>query len=197
MKDLITLNKNQITTNSSGEPTVTSLVVAELFGRRHADVLRSIRQAIDIAGDLLNQELCSVEYIDPTGRKLPAYEMTETGFQAVATGLTGVEATKLRVAVALDLKCASQQEQQRGNTNMRFNEYGYDIPYSYSDALVYGDYSGLLDDEIEDIEEFVKIQTRGLPNYWTVSDDATFFSHYPDIGKLGATCVTMTLFIQE
>lgn len=56
-----------------------TLVVANEFGRNHRDVLRRIRQLAD-QGTLTERDFALSDYADPTGRKLPVYELTERGF---------------------------------------------------------------------------------------------------------------------
>jgi Rha family phage regulatory protein len=56
-----------------------TLVVANEFGRSHKNVLQRIRQLAE-QGTLTELDFKPSEYTDPTGRKLPVYELTERGF---------------------------------------------------------------------------------------------------------------------
>lgn len=87
-----------------GHPRVTSLQVAEHFGRRHDNVLRDIAgllsdlNSLEVEGvrkDLLNFEEISVP--DSYGRQQPAYSMTKDGFTLLVMGYTGPDALKLKV----------------------------------------------------------------------------------------------------
>lgn len=87
----------------------TSLKVAEHFGKRHKDVLRSIKRLLAEMGEVhpkldagepnfglsdrfTERDFALSEYADSSGRTLPMYEMTEEGFALLAMGFTGREA---------------------------------------------------------------------------------------------------------
>ncbi|MBF0421310.1 MAG: Rha family transcriptional regulator [Magnetococcales bacterium] len=81
-----------------GTPMVTSMVVAEKFGKRHTNVLRAIENlkrdcSENFTG--LNFELS--EYQDPTGRSLPMIKMTRDGFSLLAMGFTGPKAIQWKI----------------------------------------------------------------------------------------------------
>ena len=66
----------------------TSLIVAEIFGKRHANVLRDIRARAEYKNsevqrfNQLNFEL--VEFLDEKGEARPMYRMTHDGFAEIA-----------------------------------------------------------------------------------------------------------------
>jgi Rha family phage regulatory protein len=72
----------------NGMPVVSSLKVAESFQKDHDKVLRSIRQIISEVGadakiggsDFTESNFRPSEYTDPTGRKLPTYDMSRDAF---------------------------------------------------------------------------------------------------------------------
>lgn len=86
---------SSIVTVTRGNPITTSVVVAEKFGKRHADVLRAIEN-LDCSDGFRqrNFALTSHEVIQPNGgtRELPAFEITRDGFSFLAMGFTGKEA---------------------------------------------------------------------------------------------------------
>lgn len=75
-----------------GKLLVDSREVAEMVGKRHTELLRSIGGYIDI---LLNAKMRSVDffiensYQDSTGRNLPCYLLTRKGCDMVANKMTG------------------------------------------------------------------------------------------------------------
>lgn len=78
---------------------VSSRIMAERFGKRHTDVLRSIRaQAEDIPEEFNQRNFASVNFVDKKGQERPEVLMTRDGFMLVAMSLTGAEATRLKVA---------------------------------------------------------------------------------------------------
>lgn len=76
-----------------GHPRASSLTIAEHFGKRHKDVLRSITQTCHhLPGEFTERNFALSEFTDSTGRKLPAYLMTRDGFTMVVMGFTGKDA---------------------------------------------------------------------------------------------------------
>lgn len=83
----------------NGKPCVTSLQVAEAFGKEHKNVMRDIRETIAKCSEsftALNFELS--EYTDSTGRKLPMYLLTKDGLMMVTMGYTTHEAMTIKEA---------------------------------------------------------------------------------------------------
>lgn len=84
-----------------GHPRVTSLQVAEHFGKEHKDVLRSIRMLIETEGvemaEFNERNFALVTYRDQKGELRPAYSMTKDGFTLLVMGYTGPDALKLKV----------------------------------------------------------------------------------------------------
>lgn len=64
--------------------TMSSLEIAELTGRRHADVIRDIRKLL---GQGVNERnFALVDYTDAKGEKRPCYELTKKGCLILASG---------------------------------------------------------------------------------------------------------------
>lgn len=80
-----------------GQITTTSNQVAEHFGKRHADVIRAIRN-LDAPAEFTERNFALSEFTDSTGRVLPAYRITRDGFTLLAMGFTGKEAMQWKVA---------------------------------------------------------------------------------------------------
>ncbi len=84
----------------------TSRVVAEKFGKRHADVLRSIENtAKDLPEEFSQRNFASTSYIDSFNRSQVQYELTRDGFTLLAMGFTGKAAMewKLRFIEAFNM----------------------------------------------------------------------------------------------
>lgn len=82
---------NDLVIVKNGKPICNSLMVAEKFEKRHADVIRSI-QNLECSVDFTERNFALSEYKDPTGRNQPMYEMTRDGFSILCMGFTGKEA---------------------------------------------------------------------------------------------------------
>lgn len=82
---------------SHGKAVTTTRSVADFFTKRHADVIRKI-ETIDCSKDFTERNFALSDYQDPTGRKLPMYEMTKNGFVFLVMGFTGKRAAQFKEA---------------------------------------------------------------------------------------------------
>lgn len=77
-----------------------SLLVAEKFGKRHADVIRSIENLLNTSDEELNAKMrlafVSGTYTDSTGKENPIYIMNRKGFSILVMGYNGVKALKFK-----------------------------------------------------------------------------------------------------
>lgn len=83
--------------NGKEIPAVTSLQVAEAFGKRHDNVLADIRKIIEADDDgfaLLNFQECL--YTNENNREMPMYVMSKDGFVLLVMGYTGAEAMRMK-----------------------------------------------------------------------------------------------------
>lgn len=82
----------------SGVPVVSSLSVAEHFGKQHGHVLRSIEaMKADLPLDVSESNFGRAEYLDDQKKPRPAYHLTRDGFTLVAMGFTGKKALAWKV----------------------------------------------------------------------------------------------------
>jgi Rha family phage regulatory protein len=81
----------------NGTIKTTSLKVAEHFGKRHGDVIRSLNH-IECSPEFSERNFALSEYKDASGKSNPYYEMTKDGFTFLAMGFTGKEAAKWKEA---------------------------------------------------------------------------------------------------
>ena len=80
-----------------GQPCTTSLKIAEVFGKKHYNVMQAIRD-LEAPAEFTALNFKGSEYTDSTGRKLPAYQITRDGFTLLAMGFTGKAAMRFKVA---------------------------------------------------------------------------------------------------
>ena len=69
----------------------TSLSVANVFNKRHSDILAQIREFP--TDDFTERNFPLSEYTDSTGRKLHCYNLTRDGFSLLVMGFTGQKAS--------------------------------------------------------------------------------------------------------
>lgn len=111
MNELILMrDKNAVTT---------SLIVAEVFGKEHRNVLRDIRE---FQKDVLNFEQMFMEGDSPDsyGRSRKVYFMNRDGFTLLAMGFTGKEALKFKLQFIDEFNRMEEyiQSQQVPETNL-------------------------------------------------------------------------------
>lgn len=80
-----------------GQAVVTSLQVAEHFGKRHGDVIRAVRR-LECSEEFGQRNFASSSYLNDQGKKQPAYLITRDGFALLAMGFTGKEAMRWKEA---------------------------------------------------------------------------------------------------
>lgn len=100
--------------NEKEIPAVTSLQVAEAFGKEHRNVLRDIREIIESDTDnfaLLNFEQCS--YTNENNREMPMYAMSKDGFVLLVMGYTGSEAMRLKKAYIAEFNRMEEELRHR------------------------------------------------------------------------------------
>ncbi|WP_127958045.1 Rha family phage regulatory protein [Serratia microhaemolytica] len=81
----------------NGQAVTSSLAIADYFGKRHDDVLKKIR-SLECSPEFTTRNFAVSEYTDPTGRKLPCYQITRDGFAFLAMGFTGKKAAAFKEA---------------------------------------------------------------------------------------------------
>lgn len=95
MNNLITLD-NRIH-NNNGKITTTSFDVADVFEKRHCDVLRSIKR-LKCSYEFNVRNFALVKYLDEKGETRISYKMTKDGFVFLVMGFTGDKAAQFKEA---------------------------------------------------------------------------------------------------
>lgn len=112
---------NALVMVDNGVPVTTSLRVAEIFKKRHTEVLRAIKN-IDCSKEFNERNFASVEYLDKKGEKRPMYEMTKDGFVFLAMGFVGKEAAQFKEAYINAFNYMQEELMKRGMSLMqRYN----------------------------------------------------------------------------
>lgn len=88
--EIRTVNKEEVTV-------VTSLDVAETFGKEHARVLRDIRE-LDCSDEFRVGNFAESYYLNTQNKKQPMYYMTRDGFTLLVMGYTGEKAMRFKEA---------------------------------------------------------------------------------------------------
>lgn len=87
---------NLVFKGENSQALTNSLLVAEKFGKRHADVIRSIEKLLNTGDETLNAKMrsafVSACYVDTTGKSNPMYAMNRKGFSILVMGYSGTKA---------------------------------------------------------------------------------------------------------
>ncbi|WP_246033004.1 Rha family transcriptional regulator [Falsirhodobacter xinxiangensis] len=75
----------------------TSKIIAERFGKRHADVLRAIRDMVEKEPVWGQRNFASFKNNDLTGESTSHYEMTRDGYSMLVMGFTGEKAMEWKI----------------------------------------------------------------------------------------------------
>ena len=82
------INKEEVTV-------VTSIDIAETFGKRHSDVLRDIDN-LECSEEFTERNFALSSYKDSSGKSNRMYHITKDGFTILAMGYTGEKAMKFK-----------------------------------------------------------------------------------------------------
>lgn len=96
MENLI-LSMTELVQTHNSKPVTTSLKIAEVFGKRHDNVIRDI-ESLDIPTERLLLNFEEIYFDDKYGRKQKCYKITRTGFTLLAMGYTGAKAMQFKLA---------------------------------------------------------------------------------------------------
>ena len=138
-QDAITLNHNQVRTSS--------LKVAEAFGKRHDNVVRSI-QSIECSQEFNALNFEAVEYLDKKGEKRTLWEMTKDGFMFLVMGFTGKKAAQVKEAY---IKAFNEMAEQLNGTQAPNLKTKTTLP------------NGLTADQCDAIKALVKARAESCP----------------------------------
>lgn len=94
MENLKNQSANGLISIVDGRAMTTSLKIAEKFGKEHKDVLRKIREKMNL---FTERNFTLSEFIDTTGRKLPMYELDRDFTTFLIMGFTGKQADKWKL----------------------------------------------------------------------------------------------------
>lgn len=81
----------------AGRPVTTSLNVAEVFGKNHQHVLRTIK-ALDVPEEFGLSNFGQTSYLDSQGRPQPMFNVTRDGFTILVMGFSGSKAMQFKLA---------------------------------------------------------------------------------------------------
>lgn len=114
--------------NENGQIVVSSRMVAERFGKRHADVIRAIEEKISENAKLRSHKyfLENSYKVEGNNKSYKEYLMTRDGFTLLAMGFTGKEAMKFQLAY---IEAFNKMEEALKNQSPA-------LPATYKEALI-------------------------------------------------------------
>lgn len=82
---------------SEGQPLTNSVLVAEKFGKRHDDLMKKIKNLVDVCPQKCGHLFVESNYVDIQCKDRPMYIMNRDGFTLLAMGFTGQKALQFKL----------------------------------------------------------------------------------------------------
>lgn len=95
MKELIPMDDYGVFADTSDTARANSLIVAQMFERRHDNVLRDIK-TLDCSDEFRRLNFEESSYINEQGKKQPCVNMTRDGFTFLVMGYRGKKAARFK-----------------------------------------------------------------------------------------------------
>ena len=93
----------QIVKSDSDQLSTTSKIIADVFGKVHRVVLKSIAE-LDCSEEFRKHNFMLSYYTSPQNKKIKCYNITEEGFYFLAMGFTGKKAAKWKEEFIAEFK---------------------------------------------------------------------------------------------
>lgn len=95
----IVIRQNVVYKTDKGTPVTDSLKVADVFGKRHKNIMQTVRNILGSAENSAHRQwFYESTYLDAQGKTRPMFVMNRDGFSLLAMGLTGATAMQFKVA---------------------------------------------------------------------------------------------------
>ncbi|MGL5282257.1 MAG: Rha family transcriptional regulator [Plesiomonas shigelloides] len=127
----------QLISINDGQPVTTSRKIAELFGKRHADVLRRI-SGLECSPDFNQRNFAFVEYVDDKGEARPEFNITKDGTAFLIMGFTGKKAAEFKEAYINAFNWMHGMLQQRHDIDMMLSDFTKRESLSVSNGSIHG-----------------------------------------------------------
>lgn len=102
MKQLVPMDNYGVFADSKDTARANSLIVAQMFEKRHDHVIRAIENITapnsGASKEFRERNFALSSYKDSSGRKVKCYEMTRDGFTVLAMGFTGKKSMQFKEA---------------------------------------------------------------------------------------------------
>lgn len=120
----------------NGNIVVSSRDVAFNYGKRHADVMRDIRNISEMVPETNERNFALVDYSDAKGEERPMYLMDRQGFAMLVTGFTGKKAKEFTYKYTLAFEeMAKEIEQPKKLSAMEQLRLQYEVIEEHEEKL--------------------------------------------------------------
>lgn len=172
MNDIITITQAQ---------TMSSLQIAELTGKRHANVMRDISNLLEQGVSELNFELSSYLQAQPNGgyKDVPCYQLTKTGCLILASGYNAVLREKI-INRWIELETEATKQ--------------YQVPTSFREALLL---AAAQQEQIEEQQKLLVAQNEQIRDLNEANAEMRVKVSYYDQILASKSTVTTTQIAQD
>lgn len=177
MNELVKINdNNQVTTDS--------LTVADRFGKRHSDVLRSIK-LLKCSEEFRQRNFASSSYINEQGKGQPYYDMTQDGWMFLVMGFTGEKAAEWKEKFIVAFRAVEAELRKRQDKPVIVSEHTRSLPSGKKEIVLSekakAEIGGIVKSCVAFAvrEELAAILSgSGKTEYWEVSDRDLLYQLY-------------------
>ncbi len=115
------MQNNLVILDENENPVTTSLIIAEVFEKRHDNVRQSV-QTLDCSEEFRLLNFQESSYLNSQNKEQPMFEVTRDGFSFLAMGFTGKKAAKFKEDYIKAFNAMEQELIYRNELNDAMNE---------------------------------------------------------------------------
>lgn len=169
--------------NKKGESFTTSLIVAEVFGKLHKDVLKAIGN-LECSPEFNERNFAptSIEVEQPNGgtRPIPAFTMTRDGFSFLAMGFTGKKAAVWKEKFLMAFNAMEKELlEKRKQPAVEKSSARYTLPFRSDPAIPLDKHRPCTEEEVR--------QVKGAVRFWSYIEGISYDE------ALHALCVALRI----
>jgi Rha family phage regulatory protein len=164
------MNANQLVVIHDRQAVTTSQILAQYFGKQHAEVIKTIRRIFDqTAPELRLGYFHETSYADTQGRLQPAFELTRKGFSLVGMSFTGERAFQFKIEYIEAFERMEEALRQQSQSKLLETlDQAYDIESKLQDQV-----TSLKDELLDTYRTQVKLLGKAPKRKVTVNRPVT------------------------
>lgn len=152
--------------NKKGETFTTSLIVAEVFGKLHKNVLKAIND-LECSAEFNQLNFEPVNYTDAKGETRPMCRMTRDGFSFLAMGFTGKKAAEWKEKFLMAFNAMEKELlERRKQPAVEKSSARYTLPFRSDPAIPLDKHRPCTEEEVR--------QVKGAVRFWSYIEGISY-----------------------